>query len=262
MEKWDNPLYRFTDTKREIEHPDIFIPTSGMMYDGQYLEHLISGYQTLVVEGREMLSTAFKEQALQRGSIITNQTLPTRELTITYKLEDSNPDELQEKFKKLLNYLYRTNDVEIRFKDEVEYRYFGRYSTSDSVSGDRNSIVSSFTILCSNPLRYTAEFESDGYIAIDSRYDITPTKIEATLSADHSIQITNGEQVISITGASIESGDTLLFDFFEETLTIGEEDYTNIIDLTSDFENFIIKKGQRVTTNNGTLKIFYRGATI
>ncbi|WP_430516933.1 hypothetical protein [Enterococcus faecium] len=35
-----------------------------------------------------------------------------------------------------------------------------------------------------------------------------------------------------------------------------------MIDLESDFENFYLKQGQKITSNNGNLKIFYRGATI
>ncbi len=48
-----------------------------MMYDGMYLEDLIDGYQTLTVEGREMLSVEVEQQEIQIGSIITNQKIPS-----------------------------------------------------------------------------------------------------------------------------------------------------------------------------------------
>lgn len=117
MEKWENKMYRFNDTTINRENPNRFLPTSAMMYDGMYLEDLVEGYQTLKVEGREMLSLEIEQQGIQIGSFITNQSLPSRTISVTYKLEDNNPEKLQFKFKDLLNFLYRTEDVEIRFRD-------------------------------------------------------------------------------------------------------------------------------------------------
>ena len=54
----------------------------------------------------------------------------------------------------------------------------------------------------------------------------------------------------------------MVFDFSDEQVTVNGEDCTSMIDLESDFENFYLKQGQKITSNNGKLKIFYRGATI
>ena len=122
--------------------------------------------------------------------------------------------------------------MEIRFHDELDYYYYGRYTSTDTVPGDSNSIISSFNVFCADPLKYTKECVSDGYIGNPIQFPITPRKIEVTLSMNNSIKITNGE------------------------------DCTSMIDLESDFENFYLKQGQKITSNNGKLKIFYRGATI
>lgn len=137
-------MYSFKDTTINLNSSKRFLPTSAMMYDGMYLEDLIEGYQTLTVEGREMLSVEVEQQDIQIGSIITNQKIPPRTLKITYKLEDRDPEKLQFKFKELLNYLYRNEDVEIRFHDELDFYYYGRYTSTDTVPGDSNSIISSF----------------------------------------------------------------------------------------------------------------------
>ena len=60
-----------------------------------------------------------------------NQKLGSRTLKITYKLEDRDPEKLQFKFKELLNYLYRNEDVEIRFHDELDYRKTGTFEAID-----------------------------------------------------------------------------------------------------------------------------------
>ena len=235
-------MYSFKDTTINLNSSKRFLPTSAMMYDGMYLEDLIEGYQTLTVEGREMLSVEVEQQDIQIGSIITNQKIPPRT--------------------ELLNYLYRNEDVEIRFHDELDFYYYGRYTSTDTVPGDSNSIISSFNVFCADPLKYTKECVSDGYIGNPIQFPITPRKIEVTLSMNNSIKITNGEQNITITDAAIKTGDVLIFDFSDEQVTVNGEDCTSIIDLESDFENFYLKQGQKITSNNGNLKIFYRGATI
>lgn len=262
MDQRENKMYSFKDTTINLNSSKRFLPTSAMMYDGMYLEDLIDGYQTLTVEGREMLSVEIEQQEIQVGSIITNQTLPSRSLKISYKLEDRNPEKLQFKFKTLLNYLYRTEDIEIRFHDELDYYYYGRYTTSDIVPGDSNSIISSFTIFCSDPLKYTREVVSEGYIGNFIQFPVTPRRIEANLSFDNSIKITNGMQTISITDADIKAGDLLVFDFIEEQVMVNGENRTSIIDLESDFENFYLEQGQKIVSSNGKIKVFYRGATI
>ncbi|MGQ4068320.1 phage distal tail protein [Enterococcus mundtii] len=94
------------------------------------------------------------------------------------------------------------------------------------------------------------------------RFPITPTKIKVTLEKNNAIRITNGEQTISVTNAAIKPGDQLVFDFADEKLMVNDEDWTSVIDLESDFENFVLRQGQKVVCNNGKLKVFYRGATI
>ncbi|MGC3014271.1 phage tail protein, partial [Enterococcus faecium] len=73
MDQRENKMYSFKDTTINLTSSKLFLPTSAMMYDGMYLEDLIEGYQTLTVEGREMLSVEVEQQEIQIGSIITNQ---------------------------------------------------------------------------------------------------------------------------------------------------------------------------------------------
>ena len=103
----ENKMYPFIDTMKNESYISEYIPTSAMYYDNILLENVIEGYQTLSVEGREMLSVGIESESIQVGSIITNQTLPSRTLTIKYKLEDRDPENLQKKFDLLMWYLYK-----------------------------------------------------------------------------------------------------------------------------------------------------------
>ena len=148
-------MYKFRDTTKQEHYRNLpFIPTSAMNYDGIWLEELIEGYQTLTVEGREMYSLSFESKEMQVGGVITNVKYPPRELTIKYKLEDNDPRVLQEKFDTLKAFLIRQEDVPIIFNDNLEYTFYGRFQTADNVAGDTNSIISSFTVLCSDPFKH------------------------------------------------------------------------------------------------------------
>ncbi|MDT2954251.1 phage tail family protein [Enterococcus casseliflavus] len=254
-----NNMYPFMDTHKNERYIPEYIPTSAMYYDGVLLEGVIEGYQTLSVTGREMLSVNIESESIQLGSLVTNQTLPSRTLTVKYKLVDKDPEKLQKKFDKLMHYLIRYEDVPIKFNDELDFTYYGRYSASEVPPGDTNSIVSSFDIYCADPRKYTKQYISNGEIATYIPYTIVPDVVRVKLSAPTSVKVTNGSLSMSITGASIVAGDVVEFRNKEGSVYVNGVDKTNILDWAGgQLEDFYIKKGDVVKTNNGSLEVFYR----
>lgn len=255
----ENKMYPFIDTMKNESYIPEYIPTSAMYYDNILLENVIEGYQTLSVEGREMLSVGIESESIQVGSIITNQTLPSRTLTIKYKLEDRDPENLQKKFDLLMWYLYKKKDVAIQFNDELDYTYYGRFESAKSVSGDTNRIVSSFDIYCADPRKYSRQYKSNGIIATYIPYEIVPDVIRVKLSAPTNVKVTNGLFSMSITNANIGVGDVVEFRNKEGTVYVNGVDKTNILNWADgQLEDFYIKQGDTVKTNNGTIEIFYR----
>ena len=178
-------MYKFRDTTKQKHYRNLpFIPTSAMSYDGAWLEELIEGYQTLTVEGREMYSLSFESQEMQVGGVITNVKYPPRELTIKYKLEDRDPRALQEKFDTLKAFLIRQEDVPIIFYDDLEYTFYGRFQTADTVAGDTNSIISSFTVLCSDPFKHGKTQIVKNKVIEVLPYPVKPDKLSFKLPAD------------------------------------------------------------------------------
>lgn len=255
----ENRMYPFMDTQKNERYIPEYIPTSAMYYDDVLFEKVIEGYQTLSVEGRELISVGIESESIQVGSIITNQTLPSRTLTVKYKLEDSDPEKLQKKFDLLMWYLYKTKDVPIQFNDELDYTYHGRFSSANTVAGDTNRIVSSFDIYCADPRKYTKQYKSDGKISTYIPYTIVPDVVRVKLSAPTSVKVTNGSLSMSITGASIVAGDVVEFRNKEGSVYVNGVDKTNILDWAGgQLEDFYIKKGDVVKTNNGSIEVFYR----
>ncbi|MDT2669156.1 distal tail protein Dit [Enterococcus dongliensis] len=257
MEEWNNPSYRFRDTTENDEF-EIWLPTSAMIYDGRIFEQEIEGYQTLYVEGREMISLEFETEKKNIGVHISNQRLPERTLTVHYKLSEHNPTEFQRSFKKLMRLLYNESDVQICFNDELDTYYYGRYSAAETVAGNVHSVVSSFTITCADPRKYSKTFETDGQVFSNLPYDVAPISISFTATKDKNVKVTNGRQTISITNSALKKGDKVEMLIREGKILVNGENKTRILDLTSPFKNFAIKTGDVVKSDNGTPLLKYR----
>lgn len=258
MEEWNNPSYRFRDTTANDEF-ESWLPSSTMIYDGRIFEQEIEGYQTLYVEGREMLSVEMESEKMTVGEYVLTQRLPARTLTVYYKLEDQNPEAFQNKFNQLMKLLYRTADVIISFNDQRELSYFGRYESGDKVSGNSNSIISSFSVKCSDPRKYTKEFVIESLVKTPLPYGTIPDSIVFEAIKDKNVRITNGRETISITNSVIKTGDKVEILIKQGMVLVNGENKTRILDLTSDFKNFILKENDTIKCDNGIPKIKYRG---
>lgn len=255
-------MYQFKDTKETEIDDRLWIPSSAMYYDGLLLEKELEGYQTLSVSGREMLSLNIESDNVQVGSIINNQTLPPRELTIKYRLFANNAIDLQRKFKRLMWLLYRENDVQINFNDELETNYFGRFSSAETVPENTNLIVSSFSIYCHDPRKFSKEYVTEGYISTETPFKTVPSVIIAKILGTGTVSVTNGREKISMTGRNVTDNDIVKFDILNGKVFINDEDFTRALDLTSDFKNFTLKKGDEIKSTNGTLEIRYREVSL
>lgn len=253
-------MYKFRDTtKRKHYHNLTFIPTSAMSYDGSLLEELIEGYQTLTVEGREMYSLSFESQEMQVGGVITNVKYPPRELTIKYKLEDRDPQALQEKFDTLKAFLIRQEDVPIIFNDDLEYTFYGRFQTADTVAGDTNSIISTFTVLCSDPFKHGKTQSVENKIIEVLPYPVKPDKLSFKLLTD-GLLATDGNYRLKSSQA--KKGDLLEFDFQAGDTFLNGKVNNNLLDLDSDFKNIRLKPGTDYSSSNYDLTIQYRKAVL
>lgn len=249
-------MYNFRDTTSDWHFHEEWLPTVAMNFDGGFIEHIVSGYRTLTVSGREMLGVELTTEDVANGCIVTEERLPTRELVITYQLDADSSEELLTRFKQLESLLMTGKDVPIFFNDERDWIYYGRLSAVDSVPVESNSVVSSFTILCSDPKRYGRELTtSDGLIRHEGK--LIPLSIEFDIPSNTSYFVSNGVQTIKGTNTSAEVSTHVKIDFVTcETYSNSKLDY-KIIALDSDFENFTLKNGMTITSNVNNLIIHY-----
>ena len=253
-------MYKFRDTTKRKHYRNLpFIPTSAMSYGGTWLEELIEGYQTLTVEGREIYSLSFESQEMQVGGVITNVKYPPRELTIKYKLEDRDPRTLQEKFDTLKAFLIRQEDVPITFHDDLEYTFYGRFQTADNVAGDTNSIISSFTVLCSDPFKHGKTQIVKNKVIEVLPYPVKPDVLAFKLLND-SLLASDG--IYRLKSSLARKGDLLEFDFQTGNTFLNGKVNNNLLDLDSDFKNIRLITRTDFSSPNYDLTIQYRKAVL
>ncbi|OTN83683.1 phage protein [Enterococcus sp. 7E2_DIV0204] len=148
-------MYDFTDTN---EHNlSTRLPSEAMYFNGDFLENVVPGYRTLNVTGRELAATEIQSYQLgiRDGMRHVYARIPDRELTIKYELDAPTNEDFRDRFNRLNVALFSEKDVVIWFNDEPEMIWSGSKSDVDSVPEGVNHVVSTFTVLLSDPYKYT-----------------------------------------------------------------------------------------------------------
>lgn len=236
-----------------------FLPSEAMFLVqngvGTPIEDMIDGYQTLNVTGRELMAYSVQTQTVVGldGSLFQYADYPTRDITIKYKFEAKSDKEFREKYSRL-NYLLSQKELEFYFFDDVEYSYIGTLSDSQKPEPGSNTVVSEFTITCSNPfkiLRKPTTYSGIGKTRINEPiyFPTVPDSIKLELNSDAShIEVSNGRETIKLTG-SFEPDDVVVLKPSLGEISLNNESKLELLDLDSDFENFRVELGTVITVN-------------
>lgn len=151
------PFRDFTDTSTD----DATWPSEAMVWNGHLIEQLIPEYRTLQVQGRELLNRELTTLIVgnQDGERVQNKRYPARTITVTYQVDAPTPQRFREIYY-LLNTLLQGDNVKLYFLDDTTKYFRGTVSAIDSVPGGKDSVVSSFTILCNDPFAYSMTEDS------------------------------------------------------------------------------------------------------
>lgn len=246
-------MYEFTEmNERSVD----VLPSLRMEFNGRELEDLITGYRTLNVGGRELLSDEIETESASGldGVYPTAHKLPGRFLTVQYRLEAKSNEDFRQAYN-LLNFHLREAgkvDVPVRFTDEPDKVFYGRYLDGEEPPFDRNTVVSSYRILCPKPFKYEQGRTSSGKIRLSSPYPTRPERIEVILGSAASKltidNLANGQHII-LNGA-YSAGDRFVIDFPARRVMRNNQPITKELDyLESDFLNFQVKDGHELRAN-------------
>ncbi len=250
-------MYKFVDTAESQETSKI-LSSVAMNFNGEFLERLIPWYRTLNVGGRELIGVnveTAEDISGRDGDYILGQTLPSRTLTIEYKLETKNNSEFRYAFNKMNEILHTKEDVPILFIDEPDYTFYGRFNGFDDIPYNTNIITSNFTILCQDPYKYaqqkliTGNPIALGYIC---PYGIVPDEIKVTIGQNtDKITIDNnttGRHIVL--DGEFTAGQELIIDIKNNKITLNGQNRMNYLDyVKSDFHNFLVHDRDTIQVN-------------
>ena len=235
------------------------LPTA-IQFNSLVLDEEIDGFKTIKINGREAISNELVIESVHEGSITLDNYLPSRSIEVTYALKAESTGMFQDRYKVLRKILTTDEEAPIKFTDEPQTVYFGRLSTFESVPDNSMTVVSTFTINCDSPYKFSDLVITNGSVEIDTFYPTLPEQITLTIgSTTNKIEITNGSERITATGTfNAGSKVVILFKKEEVTMTVNGTEATYMIDLQSDLENFVLKQGQDVTCEQGTIELRMR----
>ena len=238
-----------------------FEPSDNMSINGTPLNQLVEGYRHLTVTGRGLLGQTIKKSSVpgRRGVWVEDVSDDERQLEIKYKLEADTSSKMRDKFAKL-NKILRTQAssgfLEITFKDEPEYVYYGYFSGADDIEEKSLSIISKFTLLVPDGYKKKQAQNSTGPIALSDALEVLPESIMVTPTGTvNQVQIINGTKVLSFSG-SYAAGKDLVVTFGNEEVTAvyNGRNILSELEKSSPLEQFTVKNGDTITAKNAVVK--------
>jgi len=248
-------MYEFRGMNEQSTN-DRYLSSVAMIFNGFLIEDFLDNYQTLKVSGREVINYELENSGAisgRDGVIPMGKTLPSRSLTVTYKLEADTSHELQFAYRRLGALLETDGEIPIYFRDDPHIVYYGELSTMEEVPDDRKKLVSSFTIHCSDPYKYEEDSKAVGNptnVYLTSPFKIHPQEIKLIVkeSTDKiTIDNTTTGRHIILDGV-YNLNDEIVIQIEDKIITKNGQNIKNNLNyMETDFHDFWVKNGDEIT---------------
>lgn len=244
-----------------------------MIINGVNLDEKISGFRTLAVYGRELVSRNISTTDYRRvkvGSTMRSYankaasstksydnkflgaTLSSRTLSVEYDLKAKNNKEFIEAFE-ILNYYLDQEQAEIIFTDDKNFFWVGTVSETEIPDVNNLWLKSSFEIECPNPFKTSInsevlEFDTRGKLKKSTLYPVKLERMKVKLRTSGNkliIKNLNNAQSI-ILNAPFKTGDIFEIDFTNSNINKNLMQY---LDMTSDLEEFEVLYNDELHTS-------------
>lgn len=254
-------MYNYASLEKLDREVATLEPSDNLIINGQPLNTLIEGYRHLTVTGRGLLGQNVSTTKVpgRRGVWVDDFSDQERTLEIKYQLKADTSAQMRDKFAKL-NKILRTHApsgfLEISFRDEPEYIYYGYFNGADSFEETNLSIVSKFSLLIPDGYKKKQPQTSTGPISLIDAVEVLPESITVTPSKNTDrVQIVNGSKIISFSGSYAPGQDIVIsFDPDEIKITFGGRNILSELERFSPLENFTVRNGDTITAVNATVK--------
>lgn len=255
-----------------------------LTFGDEYLENLVDGFSIISVVGREILPQtilANKNEYLDGQTYFGSKVEP-RELEFTYQIKANNPSELMSRYKKLNYYLTEKIELMFSFQDESLY-YRGVVTAVGEIPAGTLKHISTFTITCSDPYKYSASKQVSGTGTLNINRDpvskstvIDSIKINvvnvATVDFDivgsnnsyktDNKQDYNFKYSIVFNKDKIKAGDTIILDYIKSICYLNGVENSSILHWSSDFDVLSVYSDYVINISSNNLEVNYRNRFI
>lgn len=254
-------MYNYASLEKLDREVATLEPSDNLIINGQPLNNLIEGYRHLTVTGRGLLVQNISTTKVpgRRGVWVDDFSDQERTLEIKYQLKADTSAQMRDKFAKL-NKILRTHAqsgfLEISFRDEPDFIYYGYFNGADSFEETSLSIVSKFSLIIPDGYKKKRPQTSTGPISLVDALEVLPDSITVTPSkVTNQLQIVNGSKVLSFAGTYTPGKDILIsFEPDEIKITFGGRNILSELERFSPLENFTVRDGDTITAVNATVK--------
>ena len=246
------------------------------------LENLVDGYQTASVTGRELASLNLTSKTIsgKPGALAISSQLNTREITVTYRLEAPDNQSFRERFQRLNDFLNDPYGLYFYFNDDPRYLWWGFMTKVETPPAGSNSIISSFTMTCPDPYKYSTQthlikgqISTTQSVVVNeplfnpaqiSSIDITPsqsvndlkltfTNVADSSYMDHRYMMPYAHdtrtRVLHLNSDGQNMSGTISVSPHDGYVRIGNTNHVNWLAVDSDFENLRLFANMKITAS-------------
>lgn len=240
---------------------DTFEPSDNMRINGVAINELVEGYRHLTVSGRGLIGQRVGTTTVpaRRGVWVDDINDLEREIEIKYRLEADSSALMRDRFAKLNKVLRNSGKIlEITFKDEPDYTYYGYFTKADDIEEKSLKNISKFAILIPDGYKKrNLQSSTTGMISLVDADKVLPQRIEATMNTTANIfKIYNGQTYLEFNG-NYNSGEKIVIDFSQDeiTATISGRNILQDLALFSPLETFYVKNGDKIFAGNANVTL-------
>lgn len=265
-------VYKFIDVNEVNLKSYASIQT---IIDGFNLDEELEGYRTLNVSGRSVFGRDIQtlkynsQKSLGRRSVNTNRgvtgqnkffgsNIQSIEIEVEFRLEAKSNRDFRKRLSKLA-YLLHGEEKKWSFTDDPFFHYIGTLADIGTFKEDKNCIISTFKILCTDPLKTSNEtysLKGTGRKIHIPEYDEDTEIKSLRLSLNESTKtfrfdnsLDQGKTILT-DPKGFNAGDIFFVNFEKMLITKNGLNAMTKLDLTSDFESFFIAPDEYINLSS------------
>lgn len=244
--------------ERDLFYNDLY--ETKMIFNNNYINNLIEGFDILNIYGREMIGKKIvtNKSENQDGDIKDNSSYNSRPITVEFLLQANSDEDMFDKFE-LLNYYLNGDDKRLEFTDNSDYFYIATLSDVEEIKNLNNKVISKITFYSQYSYKFKKDlneisFNTSKILNLNYLYKVVPEEIEINLLvATNKLIITN----VNNTKKIILDHDFNINDIIKiypqsQQITVNNMDILNKLDLISNLEDFFIDKNDEIVVNTNS----------